>query len=307
MVRQSDERIQSATDHFFTQPLMSPGDNLRLIRQKTEARLREIVRRTRGALGLMVLDLTSDEQFAFNEHCVFPQASAIKIPILMEVYKQAGEGRLKLTDSHRIEKHDKTPGSGVLCELGDGTVQMNLHDLCVLMIVLSENTATNMLIDLVGMETVNQTLQSLGFKQTRLQRRMMDLAAAACGKENLSTPFEAARIMETLHRGEFISRVVCDDILAILKRPKPGAISSALPEGISIAFKPGAIGGVTTEWAIVLVKDRPYVVAVMENYGLDQEASGAIKEISKTLFDYFQRLSHSTPHGVFLPRTHPSV
>jgi beta-lactamase class A len=283
---------------------MSPGDNLKLIHQKTEARLREIAGRSRGALGLRAVDLTSHEHFAINEHNLFPQASAIKIPILMEIYKQAGEGRFSLNDTRRIEKRDKTPGSGVLSELGDGTAQMSLHDLCVLMIVLSDNTATNMLIDLAGMDNVNKTLQSLGCKQTRLQRRMMDMTACAKGDENLSSPAEAARIMELLHRGEFISRAVCDEILAILKKPKSSNVSSALPEGTQLASKPGSFPGVTTEWAIVLLKDRPYILAVMENYSVEQDAPGAIKEISKVLYEYFLRVARATPHGAYVATHH---
>jgi beta-lactamase class A len=279
-------------------------DSLKLIHQKTETRLRDIATGTRGALGFFALDPATGEQFALNEHTVFPQASAIKIPILMEVYKQANEGRFKLSDNRRIEKTDKTPGSGVLWELSDA-VQMSLHDLCVLMIVLSDNTATNILIDLVGIENVNRTVQSLGLKQTRLQRRMMDLAAATRGDENISTPFEAARIMELLHRGEFISRSICDEILAILKKPKPTAIGSGLPEGTPIACKPGGIAGVTTEWAIVFLREKSYIIAAMENYGVGQEASGAIKEISRTLHDYFSRLERATPHGLYVAPNHP--
>ncbi len=281
---------------------MSPADTAQIIHQKTDERLREIAVGTRGAFGLAVLDLTSGETFAINEHSLFPQASAIKIPILMEVYRQAGEGKFKLSDLRRIEKADKTPGSGVLSELGDGTVELSLHDLCVLMILVSDNTATNILIDLVGMENVNQMLEGLGLQKTRLRRRMMDMAAATRGEENVSTPAEAARIMEILYRGEFISRAVCDEIMAILLKPKTGAIRSALPEGTPVAFKPGGIGGVVTEWAIVLLKHRPYVVAVMENYCLGEEASGAIKEISKVLHQYFLRLSRATPHGAYLLR-----
>jgi beta-lactamase class A len=284
---------------------MSPGDNLKLLQQKTEARLREIAGRTRGVLGLSVLDLTNREQFGINEHNLFPQASAIKIPVLMEVYKQAGQGKFRLSDARRIERQDKTPGSGVLSELGDGTVQMSLHDLCVLMIVLSDNTATNMLIDLAGMDRVNETMESLGFKQTRLRRRMMDTTAALRGDENLSTPAEAARIMELLWRGEFVSRTVCDGILDILKKPKAGVISSGLPAGVVVASKPGGLAGVTTEWAVVLLKDRPYVVTVMENYGIKQDASGAITEISRVLHEYFQRLSLATPFGSYVVLPNP--
>lgn len=284
---------------------MSPGNNLILLRQKTETRLHEIAGRTRGVLGLSVLDLTNREQFGINEHNLFPQASAIKIPILMEVYKQAGQGKFNLADMRRIEKPDKTPGSGILSELGDGTVQMNLHDLCVLMIVLSDNTATNMLIDLVGMAGVNETLQSLGLKQTQLKRRMMDTGASLRGDENLSTPAEAARIMELLWRGEFINRDVCDEILAILKKPKPGGITSGLPAGTVVAFKPGGIAGVVTEWAVVLLKDRPYVVTIMENYGIKPDAPGAIAEISKVLHEYFHRLSLTTPFGSYVVPPNP--
>lgn len=284
---------------------MSPEDNLKLLQQKTESRLRDVAGRTRGVLGLSVLDLNNRDQFGINEHNLFPQASAIKIPILMEVYKQSGQGKFKLTDLRRIEKQDKTPGSGVLSELGDGTVQMSLHDLCVLMIVLSDNTATNMLIDLVGMAGVNETLHSLGLKQTRLKRRMMDTDASLRGDENLSTPAEAARIMELLWGGEFINRAVCDEILAILKKPKPGGIAAGLPTGISVAFKPGSIAGVVTEWAVVLLKDRPYVVTIMENYGIKQDASGAITEISKILHEYFQRLSLATPFGSYVVPSNP--
>jgi beta-lactamase class A len=279
---------------------MTQGDNLTLLREKTEAHLREIAGRTRGVLGLSVVDLTSGERFGFNQDNLFPQASAIKIPVLMEVYKQAGEGKFSLSDARRIKKTDMTPGSGILSELGDGTVQMSLHDLCVLMIVLSDNTATNLLIDLVGMANVNRTMASLGFAHTMLQRRMMDMPAAQRGDENLATPAEAARLMELLFRGEFINRAVCDEILAILKKTKQTAISSGVPLSVEIAGKPGGIAGVKTEWAIVLLKNRPYVVAIMESYGSEPEAGDAIRDISKTLYNYFLRLSRATPHGVYL-------
>lgn len=279
------------------------GGNLILLREKTEARLREIAGQTRGVLGLSVVDLANGAHFGFNQDNIFPQASAIKIPVLMEVYKQAGEGKFKLTNTRRIVKADMTGGSGILSELGDGTVELNLHDLCVLMIVLSDNTATNLLIDLVGIANVNRTLESLGLKRTRLQRRMMDMEAAQHGHENLSTPAEAARIMELLFRGEFISRAVCDEILAILKKPKQTGISAGLPPGIEVAGKPGGIAGVKTEWAVVLLKHRPYIVTIMENYGVEPEAADAMKDISKALYNYFLRLSRASPHGVYIAPT----
>jgi beta-lactamase class A len=286
---------------LITQSLMSQTENLKVLHEKTASHLREVVSKTRGAMGFSALDLTNGERFGENENLVFPQASAIKIAILMEVFKQAHEGKFKLSDVRRIRKEDKTGGSGVLIELGDGTVELSLRDLCVLMMVLSDNTATNLLIDLVGQENINASLISLGLKQTKVQRRMMDTAASHRGDENISTPTEAARIMEILFKGEFISHTVCDDILSILKKLKTSNLKAALPEDVETASKPGSISGVTTEWAIVYLKERPYVLVVMENYGMG-DAPDAMKEISKTLYEYFSRLAKATPHGALVDK-----
>jgi beta-lactamase class A len=289
---------------FFFLPFLAfaQPENLQLVRAKTEARLQEIAGGVRGAMGLAVIDLKSGERFGLHENMLFPQGSAIKIPILMEVFKQAQAGKFKLSDLRTVGKNYQTGGSGVLQFLGDGTSQLSIRDLGVLMIVLSDNTATNVLIDLVGMENINQTLRQLGLQQTRVQRRMINPAASARGEENLSTPAEAARLMEIIYKGEFITRAICDEILAILKMPKPGSINAALPADadIPVAFKPGGIPGVSTEWAIVYLNERPYVVTIMENYAVENEAENAMKEISRTLYDYFWRLGGATKYGTYV-------
>ncbi|HPY29253.1 MAG TPA: class A beta-lactamase-related serine hydrolase [Verrucomicrobiota bacterium] len=276
--------------------------NRQVVHQKTEIRLREIAARTRGALGFVALDLTSGERFALNETLTFPQASAIKIAILMEVYKQAEEGKFKLTDARRIARADKVGGSGILKHLGDDTVELSLADLCVLMIVLSDNTATNLLIDLVGLENINRTLDALGLPHTRVRRRMLDTAASWRGDENVSTPAEAARIMEILFKGEFQNRATCEAILALLRQTQGGSIQAALPAHIPVAFKPGGIAGVTTEWAIVELPGRPYVLVVMENYGLETDADTAIKELAVVVHEHFSRLAQAAPHGAYVEK-----
>ncbi len=169
----------------------------------------------------------------------------------MEVYKQAGEGRFRLTDKLEVSSAHQVGGSGVLKELGDSTSELAIGDLAVLMVLVSDNTATNILIDLVGMENVNRTMQSLGLEKTRLRRRMIDQAASLRGDENTSTPAEAARIMEMLYEGEFLGRDESDAILSILRKRKSGGVNSVLPGNIPVPFKPGGIAGVSTEWAIV--------------------------------------------------------
>jgi beta-lactamase class A len=168
------------------------------------------------------------------------------------------------------------------------------------MIVLSDNTATNMLIDLVGMKNVSETMASLGFKHTRLRRIMLDTAAAARGEENVSTPAEAARIMRLLHEGKFVNREVSDHVLTILRKDKPGAIKSVLPPGVRVAFKPGEIPGVMAEWAIVELDRRPYVIVVMGSFGVGEEFKEAIRETSKAAYDFFQRLSTANQYGAYV-------
>ncbi|MBI5472366.1 MAG: serine hydrolase [Ignavibacteriae bacterium] len=280
--------------------LNAQPENLELVKKKADAKLREAVNGVSGAMGFVAFDLVRGDRFAMNEQLVFPQASAIKILILMEVFMQVHKGKIKFSDLLWVEKKKQAAGSGVLSELGDHSSQLSIRDLCVLMIVLSDNTATNMLLDVIGIGNVNQTLRSLGLTKTKVQRRMLDQAASVRGDENLSTPAEAARIMEILFKGEFINRAVCDDLLSILKKPKGGAIQSAMPPDVPVAFKPGGLSGVTTEWAIVYLEGLPFVVVVMENYAVGDEADRATKKIAAILYEYYSRIATATKYGTYV-------
>jgi beta-lactamase class A len=229
---------------------LSQPEHIRQICAKAEADLCTAFGSVKGVAGFIAVDLATGDRFAINETLVFPQGSAIKIPILMEVSRQAGQGAFKLSDRLPVTSKHQVGGSGILRTLGDGTSHLSVRDLCVLMITLSDNTATNMLIDLVGMEKINATMRGLGLEQTKVQRRMIDVAASKRGDENVSTPAEAAKIMEVLHRGEFVDRSTSDAILEILKMPERRDFNVVLPEHVPVAFKPGGIAGVSTEWAI---------------------------------------------------------
>jgi beta-lactamase class A len=284
-----------------TSLLFGQKENLEMVREKTKQKLVEIAARCRGPFGISAIDLTTGERIGVNDTLAFPQASAIKIPLMMEVFKQAHDGKFNLSDRRTIE-HQKTVDGGVLYYFADNGSQVSIYDLCILMIVLSDNSATNILIDLVGMENVNRTLSSLGLKKTRLQRKMMDIDASARGEENLSTPVEAARIMQTLHTGAFVDKETCGKILAILRLPREidGKIKSVLPEDVPVAYKVGEIlPAVVTEWALVDLKGRPYVLVTMSNYGIEEDAATATKEVSRVVYDYFWRIGRATPHGTY--------
>lgn len=233
-----------------------------------------------GTLGFCVMTVEGETLYSRNADVSFPQASAIKIPILMEVLAQREEGRIDWNRAIRIDKANQVAGTGVLSEFSDGGSQLSIGDLCVLMIVVSDNTATNLLINLVGMENVTRRMESLGFPNTKLQRVMLDTAASARGDDNVSTPAEAARIMQILAQGKFQSGEISDEALVILRKPKSTAVRKAIPAEIPVASKPGAIPGVATEWAIVEAPERSYIVVLMGKDGREADFVSAFTEIT---------------------------
>lgn len=276
--------------------------HLRMLTQKLQGELREIAEEVPGVMGVAVVDLSTGERFGVNDTLVFPQGSSIKVPILIELYLQAEAGRLQLDERVPVRAADQAGGSGILQRFGDGTSMLSLRDLAVLMIVLSDNTATNLLIDRVGMENVNRTMQELGLSETKLQRMMIRPEDSARGNENLSTPAEAAALMGRIARCELpMAREQCRNLRSILEIPKSGPLSDPIPSGIAVAWKPGGITGVNAAWGIVGLPGRPYVVAAMVNYSDGDLAGDAVRRASEVTYAHFSRLAGATPHGTRVP------
>jgi beta-lactamase class A len=233
---------------------------------------------------------------------VFPQASSIKIPVLLELFRQAQAGALKLDERVEVKRALMAGGSGVLLRFSDGGSALSLRDLAVLMIVLSDNTATNILIDRVGMAAVNDMLARNNLRQTRLQRRMLDTEAQRAGKENLSTPAEMVWLLGLLLQGKLLDAAHTAAVIEILKYPKNTPLRSGLLPGVELASKTGGLAGVTCESGIVLLAGRPYVIAVMTTFaGPQAGADAAITEVSRRVYAHFDRLGKSNTLGVRLP------
>jgi beta-lactamase class A len=277
----------------------TPGEYI--LKKKTQSRLQKIIKHTDAVTGLVSVDLTTGKtSFAFHPDLSFPQASAIKIPLLMTLFKQAKNGKFSLSDKRTIHKSDVVGGTGLLKSM-KMPVTLSIHNLCILMMFVSDNTATNSLIDLVGMNKVNANMKSLGFKKTRLQRKMMNVKASARGRENLSTPAEAVRILKMLYQGKYMNQKISSDIMSFMKNPdrSDSRLAAGLPDNVPIAFKPGGLKGVATEWALVLLPERPYAIALMQSYSTPDEKGQNIKKISKILYRYYWKLGNSTKYGVY--------
>jgi len=275
-------------------------DHRRILAEKFQDRLEAVADGFAGVAGVQAVDLTSGERFGVHEELIFPQGSAIKIPILLELFRRAEDEPGLLERRVEVGAEVQTGGSGVIEHFGDGTSALSLEDLAVLMIVLSDNTATNILIDQVGMEAVNALVEELGAPRTRLQRKMIRPEASARGDENLSTPAEAADLMARIHRCELpMSRASCRRVREILEIPKGGPLPGPIPGDVPVAWKPGGIEGVTTAWGLVGLQDRPYVLTVMTNYG--GPGGAAVEAASEAAWEYFRRLSRVTDYGARVP------
>ena len=273
-----------------------------ILAAKLRAELRRIADETKGIVGAQVLDLATGERIGVNDSLTFPQGSAIKIPLLIELYHQDDAGTLKLSTRVPVRLADRTGGSGLLQNLGDGTSELSLGDLAMFMITVSDNTATNMLIDRVGMDKVNATTRALGVPDVKLQRKMIRPRDSAAGNENIATPAAAATIMARIAKCEVpMSRERCGELRRLLEIPKGGPIEASVPEGVRVAWKPGDIEGVNTAWGLVDLPGRPYVVVGMVNYSDADEGMKALRQIADAAYGYFHVLARSTPYGARVP------
>ena len=258
------------------------------LREKFAARLATIAAGVDGVVGYEIVDLTSNERVSHLERETFPTASAIKLAIVYELYKQISEGRITLDETLVLDRSKAVGGSGVLIHMGTPT--LSLRDYATLMVTLSDNTATNVLIDRLGMAEISKRMQKLGLPGTQLRRHMMDSAAARRGDENVSTPSELIALLKSLQS--------MPEAIGLLKLPKENRLRRGLPAGVESADKSGELDGVRVDAGIVFLKNRPYAFSVMTTYLRNEdEGERAITEMSRAAYEYFQRLATSGVAG----------
>ena len=268
---------------------------------KLQSRLHQMVDDVEGVVGVAVRDLKTAKQILINESIEFSTASTIKIPVLATLMAQAEKGAIDLATPVRVNQEALTAGSGVLQHFRYPAT-ISVHDLAVMMIALSDNTATNMLIDLVSMPEVNSLLSAHCFVKTRLRRKMIDSVAASTGHENTGTPLELVRFLTLLYNGEIVSPQVSKNTIELLKVPKQGAMNQGLQEtGVVMANKPGGMEGVTVDAGIVFLPRRPFAMCVMANYTLESRVTEEVGEMFKLVYDYENTLAYSTRFGRRLP------
>lgn len=214
-------------------------------------KLDELVRNAEqsgGRIGLTIFAPDGDA-FVYRGDQQFRAASTVKVPLMIEIYRQIDRGQRSLDDRYELRAEDRAPGSGVMLHLHQGAV-LTLNDLIYLMISISDNTATNVLIELAGMENINGAMRSLGMSKSTLGRKMKNRPAKGDERENWATPNDYATVVREILQGRAASELACAQMTAMLeKQQNKRRISRYLPDrpGIRWGSKTGSIEGVTND------------------------------------------------------------
>jgi len=280
-----------------------------------QAQVAAKVKAFHGEMGIYAKNLATGETIAVNADQRFPTASLIKVAVMAEVFRQMGEGKFAKTTPVTLRDDDKAGDETVpLNMLHNGTV-LTVGDLLHFMIAYSDNTATNLLVGLVGTANVDKLLDSYGLTKTRLYRpTFRDGHADVLPQEETeyglgsTTPREAATLMELIADGKVVSRSACDDMIALLSQQQDRAmIPRALPfatQEILVANKTGwdeeklpdargFKGDVRNDAAYVNSSKARYVLAICarriadKSPGVDSEALKTGGEISRLIYDAF--------------------
>ena len=216
-----------------------------------------------GRVSLYAKDLATGETCAYQEDLPLVAASVIKLPILAEAFRQARDGLLSLDETVAVRPEDKLPSCGALTYLHDG-LEVTLRDLCTLMIILSDNTATNIMIGRLGMEAINDGIRALGLRDTALRRKLFDAEASAKGIQNTVSARDMAALLERIFRGRCVSPEDDRQMLRILSDQRLNGKIPFFLHGYKIAHKTGEDDGITHDVGIVL-GEHPVILCFLSN------------------------------------------
>ncbi len=228
-------------------------------------RVRARIAKFEGTVSLYAKNLDTGAAFGLREDERVRTASTIKLPVMAAVFAAVESGGVKWTDESVLRDSGKVEGSGVLREFSDGT-RVRLRDLVHLMIVVSDNTATNLVLDRVPPSAVNAYVERLGLKQTRCLRKIMDTKAEAPAEWKrfglgASTPREMVMLLEKIERGEVVSAAACKEMIEILKRQQyKDAIGRHSPH--PVASKSGALDRLRSDVGIVYSPGGRIAIAI---------------------------------------------
>lgn len=295
--------------------------------ERLRAHLQEMVNAFPGTMGVAVYDIGASKMILINGDKLFPMASAYKIPILVEVFRQAEAGKFSLDDRVELTADDRTLGSGILTLMSPG-LKPTIRDLATLMIILSDNEATDILLNKVGTENVTATMRKFGLNNIRVDRTtfemirdyiaLIDDGARDKSKQQLmsrprldtatpervakadaefakimkdvASPHDMARLLEMIVLGKAASEQSCQQMMTILNRQQFNhRLPRYLPENTGFAHKTGTIGSTTNDAGVMFIRGNAIamVVFTMDKRSGRGEVEEQMGRLARVVYDFF--------------------
>ncbi|EFG35553.1 serine hydrolase [Fusobacterium vincentii] len=248
-------------------------------------KIEKIISQVEGNVCINFYDLNKNNGFSVNGDKKVLSASMIKLLILAELMKKIFENKFSLSDTVMMANFMKIEGDGVLKELNTGH-HFTLKELATLMIIVSDNQATNILIDFLGMENINQLGKELDLKETFLGRKMMDAEARKKGYDNYTCADDISLLLKLIYQEKLINKEASQLMLDILLRQQQGErLQRYLPSDIKIAHKCGDLDNLENDGGIIWLGDRAYILVVLTNGMPNLQCKQTIGKISKFVYD----------------------
>jgi beta-lactamase class A len=266
-------------------------------------KLQALISAHQGKVGLFAKNLKTGQVVALNADEPVQTASVIKLPLMLQAYEQVKAGKLKLTDPVPLTKDNQVGGSGVLYALDPG-LKLTLKDSITLMMIVSDNTGTNLNIDAVGLKPTNDMLTRMGLKSTYFYKKVSlpptgpmppDQKRFGLGK---TTPREMARVLESIYSCDLGDRELCKQMIWIMRNqqyrdmlPRYLEQADASEDLSAIADKIGALDAVRNDVALVYTKNGPIIISIFTHDNADQswtpenKAEILIGRLARTIVD----------------------
>lgn len=280
---------------LFSLPLLPAGA------ADLDARIEPLLKAHKGTVAVAVKHLKTGEEFYLNADEPMPTASLIKLPIMVEAYWQAAENKVKLDKPLTLRKEDKVPGSGILTSHFSDGATFPLRDAVRLSIAFSDNTATNLVLDEIGIPSMNVRMEKLGFKHTKINAKVYKGSTTSIDPERTkkfglgsTTAREMVQLLELIEAGKVVSPEACKEMIVHLKacddREK---MTRLLPAGTIVAHKTGSVNASKTDAGILYLKSGPVALCVLTDknddvrWTPDNAAQVLIGKIAKEVYEHF--------------------
>jgi beta-lactamase class A len=283
-----------------------------------QARLRPLIDSFKGRVAIAVKHLDTGETFFWHENDPMPTASLIKFPVMIEAYRQSALGQVDLNARVTLRKEGKVPGSGILTyHFSDGT-SFPLRDAVHLMIAYSDNTATNLVLDEIGIPATARTMEALGYPNTKIHSKVFRRDTSVFPERSKqfglgsTTASDMVRLCEALQRRELVSNAASEDMIKhMLACDDKDKFPRFLPAGTKLAFKTGSDGGTRTAAGILTTRRGPVALCVLSadhadgRFVPDNAGNRLCADVAKAVYEFYSPQPGPTAKSATIPKNNP--